>query len=959
MEQRQLRPVYDALDNEDVKQALKECNKIIRKHPNHLSAQALKAYALARTGASNEVLEIGESILKVPRSVANPHVRQALVRAYKSIRRPAEEIAVYNAALKHLPDDESIHSALFLTTASNEMYAEQHHAAVALNKAFKRQRYTWWIIVSLLLQTQLGKGSDNTQLQLSLAQRMAEKALQDHQIKNTEHLRILLLILEAQNNHEAMLKALSPDSPLAQQIANDPDLVTQRISLFVKTRAFKEAMSSASQTLEIRDNWADYKHYVEAVTEEIGQLADDSDAHQLLRNVCESIEKWSQVRGRARGARLALVELSAKLHCSGYGDRLGSIVSSLGDQIWKYVDTFQNKAICYSDIMQYFVDHVCGSSATQDPSTTISVAFIDFHDNQLSQRIQHARENADNSEDCAQAWVNMEKIRYLLQTLRGDNNPELWTKDVDLFLEFGLDPKKAKLKQAACSDMVLLACQRLIQAAFLAYPKEQQQSHGLLSRSLFIILPILEEGIRLNGENFLLKLYAIRLYLYLSCYSRARALYDTLNIKNIQNDTLGHFIVGQGLALGCYIPDLELSYAGVSFYDRAHFTIPHELESAYKNGTYSNIPDFLEFRNNLKHSFQREITHRCALRSETISQGCSKDVVETLKAADTQSIEPTDSMLASLHDNRDVKVMGLLTPLGITEWNLEILTRPSPLPTENWIRLYSLLPQIMHYIAAADVDMVEAKQRQLLNAVEEAGESLSAYDKTVAHGLHHIASVYICLSQKGDSVDEKIDSLVKIIETNIPEEQTFDQKAAVLDKLPLATIRALAAATEVFTYAVTAKHAASSNRLPGSNSFGFALTQLRKRSLRCVSALRAWANKPARAAICESWIDTEQPMLLSNVSKYMQTKHKQAVDVVVKGCVDSWLKSAKGIDAIYNYALMTVPALLFSADLSWFEPLPTDDIEVDLAQVMPLPEEEEHEVIEDTWGDLNKKRLLR
>ncbi|KAJ2082271.1 hypothetical protein H4R24_001717 [Coemansia sp. RSA 988] len=64
-------------------------------------------------------------------------------------------------------------------------------------------------------------------------------------------------------------------------------------------------------------------------------------------------------------------------------------------------------------------------------------------------------------------------------------------------------------------------------------------------------------------------------------------------------------------------------------------------------------------------------------------------------------------------------------------------------------------------------------------------------------------------------------------------------------------------------------------------------------------------------------------------------------------------------DGIYNYALMTTPALLYSADTTWFEPLPTDDIDIDPAQIMPLPEDEVFEgFFEDMWSDLNKKKLL-
>ncbi|KAJ2452386.1 hypothetical protein EV183_002966 [Coemansia sp. RSA 2336] len=64
-------------------------------------------------------------------------------------------------------------------------------------------------------------------------------------------------------------------------------------------------------------------------------------------------------------------------------------------------------------------------------------------------------------------------------------------------------------------------------------------------------------------------------------------------------------------------------------------------------------------------------------------------------------------------------------------------------------------------------------------------------------------------------------------------------------------------------------------------------------------------------------------------------------------------------DGHYNYALMTMPALLYSADSSWFAPLPTDDIDIDPAQLMPLPGEEAPEdFYQDTWAELNKKKLL-
>ncbi|KAI9505462.1 N-acetyltransferase B complex non catalytic subunit-domain-containing protein [Coemansia spiralis] len=929
MEQRQLRPIYDALDISNVGLALQECNKLLRKHPNHLSAKALKAFALSRLGEADDALSLGRSVLQTPGSVKNPNVEQALVLAFRTLRKPEDEISVYNAILEHSPENESIHVKVFLAAACNALYNEQHKAAVDLNKLFKRSKYTWWIIISLLLSTRFLDDTASAQLHLALARKMAEKALSEQRPSTTEHLRIMLAISEEQRDYSAMLSALSSDGPLASQISNDPDLITLRISLFVKTRDYASAINAAIRALEVRDNWIDYKHYIDAVVAELGQLADKPAGQTtLLETTRGNFERWAQLRGRARSARLASVELTSKLQAAGYSPSFDSVVGSFGDLIWMYVDLFKDKAICYSDIMQHFARHV-GDSASA----------LDFHTAQLAQRIQLTHGDGAKQGQDVQSWVNMEKIRYLLQAMRNDSDAASWVQDISSMLEYGLDSKDAKAKHAAASDMVLLASQRLVLAAFLDYATYQKRNK--LFYALFTALCILEEGIRLNANNFLLKLYAVRLYLYLSCYERARGIYDSLNIKNIQYDTLGHFIIGQGLALGCTTPDLELCYPAVTFYDRAKSKIPHEMESAYNKSTYSNILDFIEFKDNLKHSVQCEHTYRCALRLEILEQGCSKGAEQAWNNTSVSSINHTEESLARLHDNRDVNIMGLLTPLDMSKWNLEILTRPTPLPNHAWIRTFSLTPQVMHCLVNANAELLEAKRKELLVTIEDAGDSITPHDKLVARGLCVIATLYIN-AVDNKSTDEQVDELVKMIESNLPNE-ALDDSAVDLDTLPFVTIRAMAAATELFIYAATTKHALAAQRLSAAKQMGFELTQLRKRALRGITALRSWLSKSVRDAIAEALSSPEEPVHSGAIVEYVHRKHKGSVDVA---------------DGVYNYALMTVPELLFSADSSWFEPLPTDDIDVDLVHVMPLPDEEEHEIFEDTWGDLNKKKLL-
>ncbi|KAJ2810618.1 mitochondrial distribution and morphology, partial [Coemansia sp. 'formosensis'] len=320
----------------------------------------------------------------------------------------------------------------------------------------------------------------------------------------------------------------------------------------------------------------------------------------------------------------------------------------------------------------------------------------------------------------------------------------------------------------------------------------------------------------MNDDQFLLKLYAIRLYLYLSCYDRARALYDTLNIKNIQLDTLGHLINGHGMSLGCFSIDLELCYDGVSFYDRADARVPQELEAAYGKSTYSNIADFSMFRDNLEHSVQRECTHRCALRGEAFEHGSSKDILDQWEQADVVSIQHTEEALAALHDNRDVTVMGLQTPVDMTKWNLEIMTRQVPLPGSAWIKIFTMVPQIMHYIVCSNIELLESTAKDLLVVIEEAGQSVSTHDLLLARGVHQIAILYLRALSGDEAFDGELATLTDMIIGALPQ----DIAANTLDlcDAALATIRFASVATELFTYAQSVKHALAAQRSPSANA---------------------------------------------------------------------------------------------------------------------------------------------
>ncbi|KAJ2848989.1 mitochondrial distribution and morphology [Coemansia brasiliensis] len=402
----------------------------------------------------------------------------------------------------------------------------------------------------------------------------------------------------------------------------------------------------------------------------------------------------------------------------------------------------------------------------------------------------------------------------------------------------------------------------------------------------------MEAGIRLNEGNFLLKLYAIRIYLYLSCYERARAIYETLNIKNIQLDTLGHLIIGHGMSLGCLTADLDLCYKSISFYDMFRSRMLNDIQSVYQEETYSNIQDFIEFQSNLVRSVQHDCTHRYALRGEGFEFGNSKETLAKWKEADVSSIEHTDESLSALHDNRDTLVMGLLTPHEMKQWNLELLTRSMPMPGRGWIQAFSLIPQIMHHLVCADTDALQAKAAKLAALINADSLEFSEADLLFARGIVDVAALYIKAIDKNSNIADQLDKLLDSIRANLPSDDVDSQPNALF-LLSSNAIRNLSAVTELFTYMVSLRHALAAQRLPAANIVGPALSEIRKRALKLINHLRSWIDKNGRLTIEEQWLKNDD--VCAGISQFIVESQKDTFAMVSKACTTSWLRSVRNI----------------------------------------------------------------
>ncbi|KAJ1936473.1 mitochondrial distribution and morphology, partial [Linderina pennispora] len=314
-------------------------------------------------------------------------------------------------------------------------------------------------------------------------------------------------------------------------------------------------------------------------------------------------------------------------------------------------------------------------------------------------------------------------------------------------------------------------------------------------------------------------------------------------------------INGHGMALGCFMPDLELCYEGVTFYDRGQSTMPREFETIYEKGSYSNLTDFIEFQDNLMNSIQRVCTHRLALRGEVFEHGDLTELLTLWEEAHIEPLEKTPEMMAALHDNRDTRVVPLLTPVDMSDANLEQLTRPFPVPQQDWVISNSLIPQIMHFISIDDAELLEKKTAQLEEMLASDPQSMSPQDITLCNGVCQLARLYIHASTSKDDLNDQLNVAIATITDSLPDDIDSNSTTENLGKLATTTLRDLAASTELFSYALVVKHALASHRhSAASRAVAQALAAVRKSALKQVYALRSWVDKDAVDAVDENWM---------------------------------------------------------------------------------------------------------
>ncbi|KAI8642749.1 N-acetyltransferase B complex non catalytic subunit-domain-containing protein [Parasitella parasitica] len=620
--EKKLRPLYEALDEGQNKLALQHCTKLLKKSPDWPLAKALKALVLVRTGKDDESFEICEQVKKtIPTDDAT---LQALTMSLKELGKHSVIVELYENAANQQPKNEEFGNHWFMAMVRSNDFKGQQAAAVKLHRTFKQNKYLFWAIMSLALQ-----GSSGNQLSYVLAERMMAKAMEEKLLEEVEHMRLYLLILMDQKKNEQALNLLL-DTPLGQKSLRDPEVRQIKSELLRENKRWDMALAMSQELLETEnaDDWFHWLAYFEAMDALIEQDGVIANAEKLVTDSQKAVLESKVLK---RGPFLAELELDSRLYKIAKRDE-----KVLLEHIVSYFTRFGSKNCAFEDLQSYvsILNIEKAQALIESFKQTIHPAI------EKSAKIKNVHKNVNirKLERFLGLYATFDKKKAL------DTISELWNEYQEtLPLGEGLETTEMQYGD----EFVILASHILLDL----YHQEHQASF------LIQAICLLETALVKSIHNFQIKLVLIRMYAMIGVYTRPFEIYRTMDIKQIQLDTMLHYFTDRFASLGC-VDQLEaLLYDGLSIYKSNEVETPEMLVKAYQYGTFSKIQEFIEFRRHLDTSLQHAISRAEILRLRyTHSSFQTKYAVQFFQEQNVSEIAYNDAFIAARSDNRDFKV---------------------------------------------------------------------------------------------------------------------------------------------------------------------------------------------------------------------------------------------------------------------------------------------------------------
>ncbi|THD20961.1 Peptide alpha-n-acetyltransferase [Fasciola hepatica] len=200
-----LKAIVDPFENGNYKKALQELNKLLKKMPKLMSAKALKALTLVKMDKICEAVSLAEEVIAA--CPTDESTVSVMMCYFRETGQPGRVSQYLKNALEKCSNREDLLVRLFLSQVQEANFSAQQQTARQLSQMYSSRLYTYWVIVSTLMQAEsdpiLGR-----RMFLPLAEKMLSRDAEECRMETHIELQLLVGLLERLNKPSQALELL-------------------------------------------------------------------------------------------------------------------------------------------------------------------------------------------------------------------------------------------------------------------------------------------------------------------------------------------------------------------------------------------------------------------------------------------------------------------------------------------------------------------------------------------------------------------------------------------------------------------------------------------------------------------------------------------------------------------------------------------------------------------------------
>ncbi|KIO20263.1 hypothetical protein M407DRAFT_30110 [Tulasnella calospora MUT 4182] len=690
-EQRKLKPIYDALDSGSYKAAIQTCNKLLKKQPQHETIRALKSLALLRANKAEEAIQLCDEILAS--KPTDDTVLGIMQHVLKHLDRTPEITAMFEDAFKKQPGNEELGAQTFMSHIRVGSWKSAQLIALKLFKSFKQPKYLFWSIMSAVLQAQNAGGvnpgmTDNAPILLNLALRMVTSSPIPSYV-SPDHFYLHLTILKTLDKLDEAYEHIQ--SERGKRLCETSLVVDElRREIFLAKGACREEAVLCGERLSKKGdrNWITFLSLIDSTfdviklnesqskceTDSVAPATDSEGAgpppseaketpsstegnggevdpeltpkptphpelplepQALIDGLRELFERLAKEDGlKERGGHLASLQLEKRVRIREEGQGK-SVPDTLVSLLKQYFNNFSDKTCCFEDLKTYV-------ASLQERELTSWLGFL--------------KEQADACDFSTPAGlarsINVFKLQRFSSTSRRTEADEQTDAATYLKAYFEALPDLSETDLQPADDLAILAANGLV-SAWVITRKETYLHQALV---------VLECASSKSKQNYQLRILAVRIYRLLAANGPALSHYRTMDVKQVQTDTLSHLILSRGSTYSLApVGDVGMTQECITasdIYNQNSSDTADMIIKAFQFEKYSQITEFVEFEDRLDNSLQRDLTRLEYVRMKFTTEKLEPEAL-------LLELQELEFVLEKMHhDNRDFAVIPNYQPRG-------------------------------------------------------------------------------------------------------------------------------------------------------------------------------------------------------------------------------------------------------------------------------------------------------